>query len=271
MMTRKSILLTALIVPVLFLILLAGCNSGTSTLTLVLTDAPAVDNFSHIYVDFGSVKVSQSSSLSESDDSAGWITIAENPGRIDLLTLTNGLTEELGTVSLESGKYNQIRLMVESVTLVVDGVEYTGSMNSDTVKLVKSFTLVDGIETTLVADFNASKSVQKTGAGQYRITPVIKLQQVDLSGAIAGSISGAADVLVTVSAFSDYQGDDTAESEAGTVADSQGNYKLGFLPEGTYDILVEAEGYEDILIADQAVTVGEVLTLDPVTLVPLSN
>ena len=268
---EKRIIMIVSVSLILASLAVMSCDiSGNqkAELTLSLTDAPAEADFEKILIDFGEVMVSQSNSEAEGEDEDEWFTINSDPGEIDLLTLTNGLTAELGTIELEPGEYNQIRIYVDSATVTVDGTDYPATVNSGAIKLVRAFTLYEGIETLLVADFDAAKSVKLTGNGQYRLNPVVKLQQVDLVGEIAGNVTPIDGVLITVSAFEDYTGDDTAETAAGTVCDENGDYKLGFLPPGAYDILIEADGYEDELIEDVEVTVGEATTLISVELTP---
>ena len=78
--------------------------------------------------------------------------------------------------------------------------------------------------------------------------------------------------MISVSLFEDYiedyidDDDDTAETVAGTTCNDEGDFVLAFVPEGTYDILIETDGYSDVLIEDVAVTIGDTSTLDAVTL-----
>ena len=84
--------------------------SGTGTLRVALTDAPAC-GFDHVYVTVERVRVHQTSSANDND--AGWSEIVLNPTqRIDLLGLTNGVLAELGQTPLGAGQYQQVRLVL---------------------------------------------------------------------------------------------------------------------------------------------------------------
>lgn len=81
---------------------------------------------------------------------------------------------------LNSGKYTQIRLFitnpnillnegVEYITLIIPSAEQTG------IKLIHPFEIIEGEETELTIDFDAEKSIIKTGNGSYKLKPVIKV------------------------------------------------------------------------------------------------
>src|SRR5512133_434507 len=95
--------------------LVAGCGGGggssaPGTLGVSLTDAPAC-GFDAVNVTVTKVRVNQSSSASEND--GGWTDITLNPARkINLLNITNGVLEDLGTASLSAGHYSQLRLVL---------------------------------------------------------------------------------------------------------------------------------------------------------------
>src|SRR6478735_9173113 len=81
---------------------LAACGGGGSTsagngnLRVALTDAPSC-GYDHVFVTVEKVRVHQSASAGDTE--AGWTELAVSPARrIDLLDLTNGVMEELGTM-----------------------------------------------------------------------------------------------------------------------------------------------------------------------------
>lgn len=161
------------------LALCAGCaaesapdSNGDSSprppkLQVVLTDAPG--DFDAVWVNIASVAV----------ESAGeWKMLAETPQRFDLLTLQNDVTAALGDAELEPGTYGQLRLMVDSASVVVDGTESPLQIASGAQTGIK-INLDQAIEpdTTyaLTLDFDASKSVKTTGQG-FLMTPVIMVK-----------------------------------------------------------------------------------------------
>ena len=100
-----------------FATLLAACGGGgdgTSTangqLRIRLTDSQSC-NYESVFVTVTEVRVSQSSTASDSD--SGWETLTLSPARqVDLMTLRNGVFEELGTLPLPAGTYQQVRLVL---------------------------------------------------------------------------------------------------------------------------------------------------------------
>jgi hypothetical protein len=81
---------------------------------------------------------------------------------------------------LEPGIYTQIRLTVETGKIVIkeDSEERTYDLKltgQSRLKIVRSFEIVAGETTELLLDFDAEKSVKKTGKGVYSLKPTIKL------------------------------------------------------------------------------------------------
>jgi hypothetical protein len=94
----------------------------------------------------------------------------------DLITLQN-VTDLLGSVNLSVGWYTQIRLYIESVVLTIDGVEYDCKIPSNTIKLIKPFSISANATTILTLDFDVNQSVHETGNGKYTFNPTIKIIQ----------------------------------------------------------------------------------------------
>ncbi len=84
---------------------------------------------------------------------------------------------------LASGKYTQIRLFVTETSVLIEGKEYgepveIPSAYQTGIKLIHPFEIVEGEETILTIDFDAEKSIVKTGNGSYKLKPVIKVVTV---------------------------------------------------------------------------------------------
>ena len=95
-----------------------GGGSGTSsdgTLKLAMTDAPAC-GYDHVYVTVNKIRVHQSATAD--DSTSGWQeVIVPTPQKIDLLGLTNGVLQELGSLPMPAGRYEQVRLVLSNATL----------------------------------------------------------------------------------------------------------------------------------------------------------
>jgi hypothetical protein len=111
-----------------------------------------------------------------------WIDIpltGDNP--FELLALKEqGVDSLLGWADVPAGKYTQIRMTIEEVTVIFDdgteeGRPETAELPSGKLKLIQPFDLVDGETTIITLDFLADKSVNVTGQGDVIFKPVIKL------------------------------------------------------------------------------------------------
>jgi hypothetical protein len=114
-----------------------GPEPGVGRLAVYLTDAPfpfdsvrSVDVFVvRIDAKLEATTEADADSSVESPSRGGWVTVATPNRSIDLLTLRNGKTENIGETSLPSGTYRSLRLIIDadrsSVTLA-SGATLTG-------------------------------------------------------------------------------------------------------------------------------------------------
>lgn len=186
-------------------IVLAGCGGDggggaqTGSLSVSLTDAPAC-GFDAVNITVDRVRVHRSSSANE--NAAGWTTIALVPPRkINLLDLNdptqpNLALEHLGVAPLEAGHYTQLRLVLVAnsggppfANSVVLSAQPNSEIALDTpsavqsgIKLIHQFTVNSGQRTDLLLDFDACKSVLKTGNNKYKLKPVIGIIPFELNG-----------------------------------------------------------------------------------------
>jgi hypothetical protein len=103
-----------------------------------------------------------------------WITIVSEPVTFDLIRVAE-VQKFLGSLPLEPGVYTQIKLEVIRATVVVGGKEYPVQVPSGKLKLVRPFQVKEGETTVVLLDFDGSRSLKITGAGQYMLKPTVKL------------------------------------------------------------------------------------------------
>jgi hypothetical protein len=172
----KKILLP---ITLILLIALSGCTSpapsGTGNLVMQITDQPAGLNISSALVTISKVQVHMASA-NESNESS-WITIAEGPQAFDLVTIKD-VKAFLGEQEIAAGTYTQIRLNVDSALVTINGVQYNLTIPSGTVKLVRSFQIIENQTTTLTLDFNAEQSIHQAD-DKYIMRPTIQVIQDD--------------------------------------------------------------------------------------------
>ncbi len=233
---------------------LVACGGGSDgggelgTLKLAMTDAPAC-GYDHVYVTVTKIRVHQSAAAADTD--AGWSELALDPQRIDLLGLTNGVLQELGSLPLPAGNYQQIRLVLAdnpsnptparplSNALVPTGSGTEVALNTPSgqqsgFKLKANFEVVGGQVADMVLDFDACKSVVKAGnSGNYNLKPVVSVIK-RLTTAIVGYVNPALASSVVVSTR------DPDNNLRATVPDSaSGKFVLAYLPEHTnYTVVV---------------------------------
>ena len=246
------------------------------TLSASLTDAPAC-GFDAVNVTVAKVRVHSSASASETE--AGWTDITLSPARkINLLNLTNGTLDLLGTTSLPAGRYNQVRLVLDANTgsAMANSVVPTGttaeqsldtpSAVSSGLKLAGDFDVVAGQKTDIVIDFDACKSVLTKGNGKYALKPVVKLIPAVLNG-ITGVIAPA--LLTSKVVVSAQQ---NGIIIASTVPNATtGAFSLARLPVGNYDVVITADGRAAgvigaVPVASATSTVALSTTAAPLTL-----
>jgi hypothetical protein len=156
-------------------------------LRVALTDTPAC-GYDEVNVTVEKVRVHQSASAT--DDGGGWSEVVLNPvKRVDLLTLTNGVLEELGATSLPAGVYTQVRLVLSSnsaTTPMANSVVPTGGVETplDTpsgqqsgLKINTNVGVASNQVTDIVLDFHVCESVVSAGqSGRYTLKPVLSIR-----------------------------------------------------------------------------------------------
>lgn len=234
-------------------------SDGQGQIVMRIVDSPA--DFEHVNIAVARVEVHKAGS----DSTSGWVVINNNAATYDLLTLRNGTSAILGTNTLASGHYTQIRLILGSGSnVVVNGNSYNinvgGGMQSG-IKLNHEFDITDGNVYELTLDFNVDHSIHMTGNGQYMLNPVIRIIPVITSGTISGTVApiSAASTVFAIS------GTDTVS----TLADaSTGGFKLMALVQGSYTVKVLSKNalYSDKTIETVSVTAMQNTNLGTVNL-----
>ena len=185
-----------------------GDGSGTGTLKLALTDAPSC-GYDAVNVTVQKIRVHQSATAA--DDASGWHELTLNPARrVDLLSLTNGVLEELGELPLPTGKYTQMRLVLAGnggAAPFANSVVPTGSGEvalttpsgqQSGVKMNVNIDIAANQMADFVLDFDACKSVVAAGAsGRYLLKPVVAVIPRLVSG-VQGFVEPVAGATVTL-------------------------------------------------------------------------
>jgi hypothetical protein len=244
---------------------LAGCGGGggdaaapNGTLQLALTDAPSC--YEHVYVTVEKARVHTSGGAADAD--LGWQELVlPAPKRVDLLNLTNGVLEELGSTQLPAGHYSQLRLVLAEnggSNPLANAVQPIGgqlvplrtpSAQQSGLKLQVNVDIAAGQTADLVLDFDACKSVVKAGnSGNYNLKPVLSV-----TPRFASSIQGYVTTTLTLSATSVSAQQDGVVVRS-TTPDASGKFNLAFMPQGTYTLVITSDGHATGVITSVPVT-----------------
>ncbi|RYY84467.1 MAG: DUF4382 domain-containing protein [Chitinophagaceae bacterium] len=262
----KKTALTSLAVACLLTLSIVSCskseNSATGTgsgrLEVYLTDAPG--DYDSVFVDVQDIRVNYST-----DSTGGWQSLGGGArGPVNLLQLVNGNDTLLGASSLASGRIQQIRLVLGANNwVVVDGQRYdleTPSAQQSGLKLNINQDVSDGVTYRLVLDFDASRSIHRTGNGRYMLKPVIRTSLQAVGGGLRGFVLPDS-IRTAVYAL---QGSDTV---AGTYT-SAGAWSLSGLNAGSYnlsfvagDSTIPTQTRNNISVTTSGVTVVDTVRL----------
>ncbi|WP_157976885.1 DUF4382 domain-containing protein [Taibaiella helva] len=242
--------------------LLASCKkddapAGTATMNIHLTDGPG--NYDAVLIDVQQIEIHS--------DINGWVTVNPvHPGVYNLLDFRNGADTLLCQAQLPAGNISQMRLVLgSSNSVVVDGVTYplsTPSAQQSGLKFNIHQELVPNGSYHFWIDFDAGRSIVKTGNGAYSLKPVIRTYTELTNGKIKGYVlPPAADATVYA-----INGADTFSA----IPAADGYFLFCGLPEGNYNLwfdALDATNYQDSLMPNVPVTFGNINDVGIVTLI----
>lgn len=262
-MNRNPRLLMSWLIGGIAALLSACSNNDTqnATLQVRLTDAPG--DYQAVNVDIQDVQIN----AAEGSTNSGWKSLDIKKGVYNLLKFTNGLDTLLGSVELPAGRVSQIRLVLgPNNSVKVDGHTYnltTPSAQQSGLKILVKTDLQGGVTYKITLDFDAARSIVKTGNGTYILKPVIRSLVEAQTGAIKGIVSPAA----SRPAVFAIQGIDTlASAYADTTS---GKFLLKGLAAGSYTIsFAPKTGYQPKAYNNVSVTVGSVTDMGTVEITP---
>lgn len=237
---------------------MSPASPGTGTMRIQLTDAPGEYDAIHLVIR------EVAAHRAGPDSVAGWVVINPESTTYDLLALRNGVFATLGTAPVPAGRYTQIRLLLgPGSDVVVDGVTHPLTVPSGLqtgVKLVGNFDVAPNGLTDIALDFDARRSVIVTGAGSYKLKPVVRAVTFSTAGTISGTVQPAG-IPTTVYAL---QAPDTVGA---TLAAVDGSFKLCALPAGIYSVALHPDtAYRDTSLAGVAVAAGGTTSVGAVQL-----
>jgi hypothetical protein len=228
---KKLILLSAVLISVFF----CSCDDEPKNARIEVWLTDDEGDYQEVNVDLQAVEVH----TSNTDDEQGWQSVDITPQVYNLLEYTNGKETLLGGLELPAGKVSQIRLKLgDENNVKVDDQVYdlaTPSAHQSGLKIRINEVIGEGILYKITLDFEAGKSVVKTGNGKYILKPSIRALTEAASGAVKGSVNPAGIVAVSLMAA------DTVHSTTST--NEEGKFLFGGLKTaGVYKLVFDAPG-----------------------------
>ena len=257
-----------LFLSIVLLFAYASCSSDknnleTGRLVVQLTDAP----FPHDLVEEANVTIykiearskkqhdemeesAEENNMMESEEGTPYVLLMEDEINVNLLELTNGITETLVDAEVPVGIYDLLRIYVKGVNVVLkDGTTFDLSVPSGSQSGLKVFirpplVVEGGLTADLLLDWDVSRSFVRRGNGPgFHFKPVIKACNMSTAGTISGTVTTVQDstsvalegALITLFAA------DTVNTT--TFTDAAGMYTLLGVEGGTYEVMAESEGY----------------------------
>lgn len=246
-------------------LLLSGCEKDTSSqfsqndsgmLKISLTDSPA--DLQAVLIQFSEVSAKVDSN---------WVLLSDSSQTVDLLEWQNGRSLVIAEGEVPGGRYNQIRLKIDSAKVVRDNVFYPAEVPSGArsgLKLNTHFNIQEGLVLELVVDFDAGRSVVRLGPPHnpsgYKIKPVLRVVNRAETGAITGVVTNPENLPVAYA----LQGSDTVASAI--VDNFNGQFILAFLAAGSYSVSIEDTLGLSFRQDNLEVNAGETVDLGPIML-----
>lgn len=269
-----------------FLALLIGCadndsaETGYGKLTIELTDAP----FPHELIAEANVTIykvearkkseenedTDSETSEEETEDGSYVVLMEEELQVNLLTLTNGVTETLVDIEIPAGSYDLFRVYMKGVNVVLNDEAATtfdlkvpsGEQSGLKIFVEPALVVTSGLSSDLLFDFDVCRSfvargnIKNSSFNGFNFKPVIKVSNLTTAGTLFGEITTMdmeASVPLEGVQVSILQGEEVITT---TLTDLSGGYMVMGLDAGTYDIVVEIADYDTQTIEGITITAG---------------
>ncbi|MGB5272120.1 MAG: DUF4382 domain-containing protein [Eudoraea sp.] len=268
------------------ILLFIGCSDYGNELQYVkygkisvkLTDAP----FPYDFIDEANVTIykieTRVKNLDESkgdQDDSNFEVLYEGEQKVNLLTLTNGVTMAMGEAEVPVGSYDLVRVYIKEGSVVLkDGTTFDLKVPSGEQTGIKVFVnpaieVFSSLSSDLLLDIDVSKSFiakgnieSMGGITGFNFKPVIRASNMSTAGSLAGRVSKLVEEVETGIDGVQISVWDGEEHITSTSTDESGNYMVLGLEEGTYTIQAEAMDYTTNIKEDVAILAANKTTVD---------
>lgn len=243
-------------------------NNGDATgrLSVQLTDAPfpfdlvAEANVTIFKIDARLAGGEDDDDEMDDDESeSSFVTLMEEEVSVNLLDLTNGVTEELADVEVPVGTYDLIRVHVKGVNVVLtdertfDLTVPSGEQTGIKIFIDPGLTIAGGLSSDLLLDFDVSRSFVAKGSTNtvdgitgFNFKPVIKASNLSTAGTLSGVVTtmdGETAVALENAQISVL--DTEMEPVTSGATNVDGAYAIMGLEAGTYKVFSSMNGYNN--------------------------
>ena len=247
-------------------LIMSGCKEttdyqGTGRLVVKLTDDPFNISFvESATVTITKIEVRKANTL----DSNKFIVVWEGNKLMDLLTLRNGITEELPAIDLPQGSYDLVRLYVEEAGLKIkDQPENynvkvpSGKQTGIKIFINPALNIEGGLTSELLLDFDLSRSFvmrgnlsHSAGVKGFIFKPCIRATNNSTAGRIEGLVTDTLQVKINEAKV--WVKQDTIMATAYT--DTLGHYAFIGVPAGTYSVFATKADFDTVSFTGVKVT-----------------
>tara|TARA_R110002050_G_scaffold164516_2_gene294628 strand:- start:23 stop:928 length:906 start_codon:yes stop_codon:yes gene_type:complete len=243
----------------------------TGTLSLKLTDAPMhYGQFMTASVTIDKIEIGNSTNANS------FVTIMNTQMKFNMLELVNGITKSLASTPIPVGDYDMVRLYISDTQMTLkngtsfnynmgqngfsgngmgmmqNGIALNNDLRSIDIKLDKILNISTGTMKECLMDLDVANSfhlegVAFSGSGSnmmmnmsgYTFSPTMRIVDMGNAGTITGTIHDATVNLPNATVSLMHNG----TLYTSTHTDANGNYTFIGIPQGTYTMSVELDGY----------------------------
>lgn len=232
-------------------------DKDTGTLSVLLIDTPFPADL------IAEANITIDSLIVHAMDSDTFITLSSDRQVFNLLDLRNGFTADLASLEIPTGRYNQVRLVVnDSAASVIlnngtsAALEIPSGGKSGMKLNIKPFLQIEAsIESELLLDFDVSRSFKAPSSGQgdtlrFIFSPALRVVNLANAGRVQGTVTDVSETPILNAQLSISNQDSVIST---TFTDTAGAYAFIGIPVGTYTVEAAAAGYNTETASDVAV------------------
>jgi hypothetical protein len=249
---------------------LTACQENSDSLeankgrvVVKLTDAPfPIDLVDKALVTIDKIEIRKASDILIEEDEAvnPFIVLSQQTQQFNLLDLRNGITADLLTMAIDTGKYDLIRLHVTEATMILkDGTPFKLKIpgNGIKIKINQGLVVEGGVTNEVLMDFDVSKSFAiqgnikaKNGITGFIFKPVVRVVSERKSSGISGKVVDTKGAPIAQASVELIQGDTILTS---SLTNEAGEYTMIGIPAGIFKMACTKEGFTTDNVTDVTV------------------